>query len=314
MRGARRLLVVPLLAVGLGLVLSVAVAEPAFADNCSTPSDCFSTADAASEALLGILFLEALSFVLSMIPVVGWAKGVIEAGSGEDLLTGRKLSDVERYAGAIPWGKVAVGAAGVAGLAGAGFAVARRTGRIGRGGRAMTDAELLRRVGQGMPPARRGAEDAFPGLRQVRTTWGGDCSRVTFQSMDVVRGRAVRPTPPAANRGMTAGEIATHVRSQVPPAQHGDVIWRNAGHRMEGFDPHLGRQDVTDALRARPDGSQAMIDVRLEDGTRHVFSAVNRNGEVYFLDRQAPGGEWARSTWSRVSDMTVLHIPDSYFL
>jgi hypothetical protein len=98
------------LLVGAGTVVAgvvlVALAGPAAADNCGTPSDCFDTAETLIEALLGISFLEAVSLALSMIPYIGTAKGLIEAATGEDLVTGRQLSDSERLLGAIPWGRL----------------------------------------------------------------------------------------------------------------------------------------------------------------------------------------------------------------
>lgn len=309
--------------VALGLVLGLVGAEPALADNCQTPSDCFSTADAASEALLGILFLEALSFVLSMIPFVGWAKGVVEAGSGEDLITGRKLSDAERYAGAIPWGKLAIGAAGVAGLAGAGFAVARRAGR---GGRGLTEADLIRRANQGLPPPRRGAEDVFPGLRSIRSRGGIDCPRCSVQSLDAIRGRPIGDVPPQFHRGASLGMIREHISRRVAPGDLADFRWRHGvGSRPDqpggtpsasgwpNFDPMHGRSQVEAALRARGEGSQAILNVNLRNGDAHVFNAVYQDGRVHFLDRQVPGGEWSRSQWGDVTDISILHVPESYF-
>jgi hypothetical protein len=86
----------------LSLTLVVVMAEPAAADHCGTPSDCFSTADAASDALLGMGFLAGLSTALSFVPYVGTAKGIIEALIGRDLLTGQPLSMTDRFLGLIP--------------------------------------------------------------------------------------------------------------------------------------------------------------------------------------------------------------------
>jgi hypothetical protein len=86
------------------LVYLVAGGRPAAADNCQTFTDCFATADAGSDALLGLTFLGMLSMAINFIPYVGTAKGVIEAVTGEDLLTGQQLSTTDRLLGLIPGG------------------------------------------------------------------------------------------------------------------------------------------------------------------------------------------------------------------
>jgi hypothetical protein len=86
----------------LTFALVVVMAGPAAADHCGTPWDCFATADAASDALLGMGFLAGLSMALSFVPYVGTAKGIIEALIGRDLLTGQSLSMTDRFLGLIP--------------------------------------------------------------------------------------------------------------------------------------------------------------------------------------------------------------------
>ncbi|HEX6684218.1 MAG TPA: pre-toxin TG domain-containing protein [Candidatus Limnocylindrales bacterium] len=90
--------------------------DAAFADNCGSLSDCYLTARAALAALAGlaILFGVLLSVALDFVPVVGTVKGVIEAVTGRDLITGQELAWWERLLGIVP---IVGGAAGVIGAA-----------------------------------------------------------------------------------------------------------------------------------------------------------------------------------------------------
>jgi len=114
------------------ILLSVLLAEPAAADNCSVFTDCFGVANSAVEAAFGLSLLAALSLVLDFVPFVGTAKGAIEAFTGKDLLTGEELAPWERALGVLPF---------VGGLAALG-AVARRlddAADIAGGGRHLDD-------------------------------------------------------------------------------------------------------------------------------------------------------------------------------
>ena len=64
-------------------------------------TDCFNQSGAASEAAFGLTLLAGLSLVIDFIPVVGDAKGLVEAATGRDLLTGEELADWERAVGLI---------------------------------------------------------------------------------------------------------------------------------------------------------------------------------------------------------------------
>jgi hypothetical protein len=89
----------------LGFVASVVLLDltsaPAAADNCSVFTDCFDQSGAASEAALGLTILAGLSLVIDFIPVVGDIKGVVEAYTGRDLLTGQELEPWERALGLV---------------------------------------------------------------------------------------------------------------------------------------------------------------------------------------------------------------------
>lgn len=99
---------------GLTVLWLVLSAVPALADNCGTPADCFGQVGSFNLATLGLLGLAAGSLLLDFVPVVGTAKGVVEAILGRDLLTGEKLSWWERGLGVVP---VVGGVAALAGVA-----------------------------------------------------------------------------------------------------------------------------------------------------------------------------------------------------
>jgi hypothetical protein len=90
----------------LGAVLLAVLLSPemAFADNCGSFQDCFSTQRAAVAATVGLgVFATLLSLGLDFIPVVGTVKGGIEAITGKDLITGEKLEPWERMLGIVPY-------------------------------------------------------------------------------------------------------------------------------------------------------------------------------------------------------------------
>lgn len=98
----RRLLQVAVGAWVVAALGGLVTATPAAADNCSVFTDCFGVANSAVEAAFGLALLAALSMVLDFIPVVGTAKGVVEAITGRDLLTGQELAWWERALGVVP--------------------------------------------------------------------------------------------------------------------------------------------------------------------------------------------------------------------
>lgn len=115
---------------------------PVLADNCGTPSDCFGVAGSFNTAALGLLGLAALSLLLDFVPVIGTGKGLAEAVTGRDAITGQPLSWWERALGVVPvvGGLAAVGstaraADAVADAARAGGRTADDLASAGRGGR-----------------------------------------------------------------------------------------------------------------------------------------------------------------------------------
>ncbi len=103
--GWRPVLRIAQLAVGVWVALSLRdllAAPAAYADNCGTFTDCFGVLNSALEAAFGLSLLAILSLVLDFVPVVGTVKGLIEALTGRDLLTGQELAWWERALGILP--------------------------------------------------------------------------------------------------------------------------------------------------------------------------------------------------------------------
>lgn len=117
-----------------GLLASVVAASPAYADNCGSLTDCYATAKAALAALVGlsVLFGVLLSMLLDFAPGIGTAKGLAEAVTGKDLVTGQELEWWERLLGIVPILGGLLGAAGSLAKGADAFADAARAGdRLG---------------------------------------------------------------------------------------------------------------------------------------------------------------------------------------
>lgn len=91
----------------IGLFLYFAFPDVALADNCGSLTDCFNTQRAAVAATVGLgIFATLLSIGLNFVPVVGQVKGIIEAITGKDLITGDKLETWERAMNLVPFGAI----------------------------------------------------------------------------------------------------------------------------------------------------------------------------------------------------------------
>ncbi|HVF15101.1 MAG TPA: pre-toxin TG domain-containing protein [Acidimicrobiales bacterium] len=134
-------------------VLVVLFASPASADNCSVFTDCFGQANSAAETGFGLALLIGLSIILDFIPVIGDIKGVAEAITGEDLLTGEKLEPWERALGLIPLVPGAVLLRYADEVADLG----RQVDGVGDLGRHVDDVEGLGRHADDLDPVVRGA-------------------------------------------------------------------------------------------------------------------------------------------------------------
>src|SRR5690606_17862615 len=142
------------LAVLGGVALVLASPEPAAADNCGSFTDCFFTADAGSTALLGLVFLTALSLAIDFSPL-GRIRGGIEAVTGRDILTGAELSAAERLLGIIPGGRAARGLDAIDDAVGAGRGIRDAVG----------STPPRPRGGGGAPPPRGGGPPGGGGGR-----------------------------------------------------------------------------------------------------------------------------------------------------
>lgn len=91
-----------LLAVAAGASTAFVHVGPAWADNCSGPSDCFSTGDAATKALLGLLLPILLSYILDTLPIIGPVKGAYQFVAGKDPVTGAPVTGWDRALGLVP--------------------------------------------------------------------------------------------------------------------------------------------------------------------------------------------------------------------
>jgi hypothetical protein len=128
----RTALIAALAMVTIVASMVVGWATPALADNCGTPSDCFGTAGSFGTASNGMLALVGLSLLLDFIPVVGTGKGLIEALTGRDLITGQELAWWERALGVVP----VIGGVAAVGSVARGLDAATD---LGRGADAATD-------------------------------------------------------------------------------------------------------------------------------------------------------------------------------
>lgn len=126
------------------------VTGTAWADNCGSPADCFGAAGSFTTASYGLLALVGLSLLLDFLPVVGTGKGIVEAVTGRDLVTGEELAWWERALGVVP---VVGGLAAVGSVARA----ADTVGDLARGGDAAGD---VIRGGDAAVDVARGADAA----------------------------------------------------------------------------------------------------------------------------------------------------------
>lgn len=106
------------------------LAGPAAADDCRNLTDCFNTIRSAVAAAtaLAVLLGTVVSMGLNFVPIVGGAKGLYEAWTGEDMITGEKLGDWERGLG---FAALALGPAWALARAARGFRAAARAAARG---------------------------------------------------------------------------------------------------------------------------------------------------------------------------------------
>lgn len=76
----------------------------AYAHHCDTAQHCFESGQPASAfpVVAGVILLAGLSMAINLNPYTGFARGLYEAGTGRDLMTGDELGFWERVMGTIP--------------------------------------------------------------------------------------------------------------------------------------------------------------------------------------------------------------------
>ncbi|ADG75413.1 hypothetical protein Cfla_2525 [Cellulomonas flavigena DSM 20109] len=299
----RRVLRALQLVVGVWTTLAVVglfTAGPAAADNCSVFTDCFGVANSALEAAFGLALLAVLSMVLDFVPGVGTVKGIVEAGTGRDLLTGQELEPWERALGVLP---LVGGLAAVAGLS--------RIGRAGRGARMpgegtrypYSDPKVQQYRRPTMTPSQRArlseriGEDG--GLTYVRDVAGN-------RKVTILRPTSAADVRPLVER-MKAGvpwdhAVAYNGRNvtnivyfdgrnlHVIEAKGGDGVYGDRastlrpGTRIRQDDPDYPRDVAADMRRSR-----------LSDGRREISSLIRqayKDGIVRYVGvRTGPRGE-----------------------
>ena len=267
MRLIARTVIATLAAVTAAVFLLPGVAS---ADNCGSLSDCYYTARAALAALAGlsILFGVLLSMALDFVPGVGTAKGIAEAITGRDLITGQELAWWERVLGIVP----VLG--GVAGAAGALSRGARAVDDIADAGRgidhaadAARDVERAADVArdsrgriipaevQRLPSGRLPANWHYAGRTFDGPTWtprlqerypdGVIFTRDGFPDFSPYSSHTVRFEPPGFEGNHGSDFRQANARSGLPETPDG-YTWH---HHQDGQTMQLVPTEVHDAVR-----------------------------------------------------------------
>ncbi|MGY6502144.1 MAG: RNase A-like domain-containing protein [Acidimicrobiales bacterium] len=244
--GVRRLVIVVL----LGATLALTPAAPAAAHNCGSFNDCFFTADAASTALLGLIFLTALSIAIDFSPL-GRARGIGEAIIGRDLLTGNQLSGIERLAGLVPGGRTA------------------RTARGASGASTMASARPRGAAG-GTPPRRPPGGGAGSGRPP---SGGGGAGRGSGDSGPPGGGGSRPPSGAGGADNIPGGGLRSHEGVPYGSRPH------QVGHTQQR---HVGQTDQQ--LRSRFDDNPRMTQSStfddLASADRYVGDTIGQNQQA----------------------------------
>ncbi|MCW5983135.1 MAG: hypothetical protein KIT09_33910 [Bryobacteraceae bacterium] len=256
-------------------------AAPLAAHNCSDLQDCFNNIRAALAAAFALAGVVA-SIGLDFMPVIGTVKGVYEAWTGQDLVTGQKLAWWERAVGILP---------GVAGLAGtaAAFRHLDDIGDIARGiDRAADAARGVDRAGDAARAVDRGAD----ALRAVdhgadfarAADRGADALRVGDRGADAARGAdrasdAARSADEAIEIGKVrcfpAGimvRLASGALRDISRIREGDRVTTAAGASRFPAVSAIRSQPVRATTRRR---ASLLVELTVfSDGAHHQVSAT----------------------------------------
>ncbi|GAB1542552.1 hypothetical protein NUACC21_52260 [Scytonema sp. NUACC21] len=171
--------------------------QTALADNCGSLSDCYGVIRNA--AIAGGLIAVFIGLALDFTPIIGDIKGIIEAFTGRDRVTGQRLEWWERLLGAIP--------------------ILGRVGDLARVGRVIDGIGDVARRADNLGDVVRGADNLGDVARGVDNL--GDVARGADNLGDVARGAdnlgdVARGTD---NVGKVSGaaqrEVLSHVSSDV---------------------------------------------------------------------------------------------------
>jgi hypothetical protein len=260
-------------------------ATPALADNCGSPSDCFGVAGSFGTASNGMLALVGLSLLLDFIPFVGTGKGIIEAITGRDLITGQELAWWERALGVVP---VVGGLSSVGGIARAADALGD-VGGATRGADRLDTAGDAARVG---PPVGSGSgpwvDDGF------NHRPGGAVSQSTDGSCVSACGEILTGVPEAdilANIGDWSDPVAL---ARELNQRAGSEVWQG-GYFGSGADAlEAVRHGPSAVVLQAPGGNAHMVVVEpLPSGNFLVRDPLP--GQTYevtpeWIDRYVAGG------------------------
>ncbi|HLL65741.1 MAG TPA: pre-toxin TG domain-containing protein [Micromonosporaceae bacterium] len=244
-----------------GTLTYLAYPTPAYADNCSSLSDCYRTAQAALAALIGlsVLFGVLLSLALDFTPVVGTTKGVVEAVTGRDLITGQELAWWERMLGIVP----VLG--GVAGLVGA---AARGAGAL-----------------DGIADAGRAADRASGGWSGAR--YVDDVSAADARAYDAIRANTGDTARIAENTGIPQNQL-DQVKDHVFNREH-DLPTGPGQIQRGNFSPDPDIADLWGKAEAgKLTGPEAKAFNRLI-AHEYMESSLMNNGMPY---RSSDPGAW----------------------
>lgn len=235
----------------------------AFADNCGSLSDCYNTLRAALAAAVGVgLFAAFLSLGLDFIPGVGTAKGIIEAITGRDLITGQELTWWERVLGIVPVAGAVVG--GAAGLS--------------RAARHVDDAGDIARTADRASDVTRATDKTADAADA-----GGDVSRT---------GRAADTADDAAGAGRA--DDVTDAADQMPTRSLDDLPSeaKDTLDNIESGGPFPYKKDGTvfrnkeGRLPNKPEGYYREYTVETPGAPNRAKRRIvtGQNGEVYYTD------------------------------
>jgi hypothetical protein len=231
----------------------------AYADNCGSLTDCYFTARSALVGL-SVLFGVLLSIMLDFLPGIGTAKGIAEAVSGEDLVTGQELEWWERMLGLLPLLGGLVGAiAAISKLADAADAASDLTRGADRAGDAADTAGDTSRAADN-------AEDVWAKQENVRGREIQDSLAQTdyqnYIETDSLDGFQRSRNFPLVDFVSPDGAHSVSVKTYNPYAKGyaaGDTIYDIVAHADELADFAPGTR-VTLDVRVPPGTPQQVID------------------------------------------------------